>query len=72
MSPRPASFTQAEITRAVRALVAAGLPVAGVRVDASGFTVLTEREATPAGHRPGEALDAADVVAKRLAGNGQD
>jgi hypothetical protein len=39
---RRAVHTQAEIKRAVCAIVAAGVKVYGVRVDASGFTVLTD------------------------------
>jgi hypothetical protein len=51
-----AKFTQAEITRAVRALVSAGLRVSGLRVDADGFTVLTDTVPVPA--PPGDAKSA--------------
>lgn len=33
MAPRPASVTQAEVTRAVKAVAAAGVPVGRVEVD---------------------------------------
>lgn len=59
MPRRRSTYTQAEIKRAVCAMLAAGVKVSGVRVDADGFTVLTEpiQAETPSG----EAQNAADV-----------
>ena len=42
MSRRRAAHTQADIKRAVCAISAAGVKVYGVRVDAGGFTVITD------------------------------
>lgn len=67
MSRLPARFSEIDVKRAVRGAIAAGLPVAGVRVDASGFTVLTEAGQPPApADDLTEARDAATVVADRL------
>ena len=41
MTRRACRATQAEVTRAIRAAQAAGLPVFGVQVDGSRVTVLT-------------------------------
>lgn len=56
-------FTQAEVTRAVRAAESAGLFVTGVRIDDSGFTIMTD------GARANSALDlnqAASILDQRL------
>jgi hypothetical protein len=48
MSRRRASFTQAQITRAVRGAIKGGLSVSGVKVDADGsIIVLSGPEAPP-------------------------
>lgn len=65
MPRRPAIVTQADIKRAVAAVLAAGVKVSGVRVDPGGFTVLTEPVALPP---MSEAVDAADVFEARLGG----
>jgi hypothetical protein len=36
MTPRPSAFRQSDLTRAVKAVIAAGLHVAGVKVSAQG------------------------------------
>jgi hypothetical protein len=41
MSRGPQTFRQRDVARAVRAVVAAGMTVTGVRVDKDGFVVLT-------------------------------
>lgn len=41
MSRRAARFTQAEVTRIIKAARDAGLSVTGVTVDSDGFTALT-------------------------------
>lgn len=67
MSRLPARFSEVDVKRAVRGMISAGLPVAGLRVDASGFTVLTEAAAPcPPADDPMEARDAATVAAERL------
>ncbi|HUZ91571.1 MAG TPA: hypothetical protein VMU78_06700 [Methylocella sp.] len=65
MSRRPARFTQAEITRAVRGALAAGITVAGVQVDGDRIMILTS---LPPACEAGNAKNAADVVAARLQG----
>ena len=40
MSPRPAKFRQVDVTRALRAFTAAGLPVSRCEIDAQGKIVL--------------------------------
>ncbi len=52
-------FTQAEMTRIIKAVRGAGLTVTGVRIDAAGFTVLTA-EAPADG-----AADREDMAAQR-------
>lgn len=47
MPRAPARITQAEITRVVRGAMAAGLPIAGVRVDGAIVTILTETPPAP-------------------------
>jgi hypothetical protein len=64
MANRPAPFTQADIKRAVCALLSAGVKVCGLRVDAGGFTVLTE-PVSPASP-PGEAVIDMAIVMERL------
>jgi len=42
MTPRrPSAFRQSDLAKAIKALVAAGLRVVGVRVNAEGFEVVT-------------------------------
>ena len=45
MSRRPTNFRQRDVTRAVKAVVAAGLHVAGVKVSAQGdIEIVTEQD----------------------------
>jgi hypothetical protein len=49
MKPRrPSAFRQGDLTKAVRAVVAAGLRVAGVRIDPQGAIEITTNEETSA------------------------
>jgi hypothetical protein len=52
MSGRPARHTEAEIKRtvkgAIRGILEAGLPVAGVRLDGAVVTILTQAQADAA------------------------
>jgi hypothetical protein len=53
MSRRPASFRQRDLTRAVKAVLAAGLHVAGVKVSAQGdIEVVTGDERVQDSTRP--------------------
>lgn len=60
---RRSGFSQAEITRAVRGAIAAGIPVAAVTIEDGKIIVLT---APPPARDSSGAKDAADVVAARL------
>ena len=45
MTRRPSAFRQSDLTRAVKAVIAAGLHVAGVKVSAQGdIEVVTEED----------------------------
>lgn len=70
MPRRAATVTQTDIKRAVCATIAAGVKVYGVRVDAGGFTVLTDpvQSLTPAGHAR---TDVAELEAMLRGGNGK-
>lgn len=58
MPRRAAAVTKADITRTVAALLAAGVKVSSVRLDAAGVTILTD----PVSTTPvGDAHNAADV-----------
>jgi hypothetical protein len=48
MSRRAASFTQAEVMRAILGAKACGLSVAGIRIDSAGLTILTNASPEPA------------------------
>lgn len=63
MTRRAARFTQADVARAVKATLAAGLTVTGIRVDAEGFTVLTEATRSTARPGPDMALGAKAIKA---------
>jgi hypothetical protein len=41
MSRRPARFTQRDLAKAIRAIVAAGMVIASIKVDKSGATIVT-------------------------------
>jgi hypothetical protein len=60
MTRRPASFRQRNLTRAVKAVIAAGLHVAGVKVSAQGdIEIVTgEDRAQDSGSREGNEWDA--------------
>jgi hypothetical protein len=64
MSRHAAAFTQADVRRAVRGMISAGLGVAGVRIEGGAITVLAI--AAPARSEDQAARNAADVVAARL------
>jgi len=71
MARKPANFTKADVARLVRGVIAAGLPVAGVRIDGEGVTVLTSDSAASVGAGEGVALDAAKEARRMLeASNG--
>lgn len=70
---RRATFRQSDVTRAVRGAVAAGLPIAGVRVDADGITILTTPPAPSAASRLEEDAAALDRALGICAdGQGED
>jgi hypothetical protein len=51
MKPRrPSAFRQGDLTKAVKAVVAAGLRVAGVKIDPQGAIEITTNEETSAGN----------------------
>lgn len=52
MTRRSATVTQAQITRAVKAVQAAGLVVAKVEVDADGKVVVTSAASGPSAPEP--------------------
>ena len=51
MKPRrPSAFRQGDLTKAVKAVIAAGLRVAGVKIDSQGaIEITTNEETSPAG-----------------------
>jgi hypothetical protein len=50
MKPRrPSAFRQGDLTKAVKAVVAAGLRVAGVKIDPQGAIEIATNEETSAG-----------------------
>jgi hypothetical protein len=67
-------FTQADVTRAIKAVLGAGLPVTGIRLDADGFTVLTGQSHPIAGRtsEAKNALDAAMAHLQTVYGPGED
>ena len=70
MPRRQAIVTQADIKRAVCAMISAGVKVYGVRVDAAGFTVITDPIPTPVSS--GQAsTDAAELDALLRGENGK-
>ena len=60
MTRRPSAFRQRDLTRAVKAVIAAGLHVAGVKVSAQGdIEIVTgEDRAQDSGSREGNEWDA--------------
>jgi hypothetical protein len=66
-----ARISQSAIKRAVAALLSAGVKVSGVRVDAGGFTVLTDPAPLPVS--PGQAsTNVAELEAALRGSNGKD
>ena len=66
MSRAASAFRQADIEKALKATLAAGIAVGRIEIDASGKIVIIARdEALKTG-----ALDARGVIANRLAANG--
>ena len=51
MSRRPSAFRQSDLTKAVRAVVAAGLRVVGVKIDPQGAIEITTNEETNTAER---------------------
>jgi hypothetical protein len=67
MSRRRASFTQAQITRAVRGAIKGGLSVSGVKVDADGSIIVLSGPEAPPTEGP---ADPADFMERLAAARG--
>jgi hypothetical protein len=64
MNPRrPSAFRQSDVTRAVKAAVAAGLRVTGVKLSPVGIEIMTGREAKQ--DDPGSAVNEWDEGLRR-------